>query len=58
MVKLKTLEDVPEFVTSVFTIKMELVSSEDVQVVSKTMDLVAASAHQFQPVDAIRQPSD
>lgn len=38
MVKLKTMENAQEFVMLVFSIKTELVSSEDAQMDSRTTD--------------------
>lgn len=57
MVKLKTMENAPEFVTLDFTTKTEFASSEDAQMDSKTTDTEDVLAQLSQPADANHQLS-
>lgn len=58
MVKSKTMENAQEFVMLAFSIKMELVSSEDVQMDSRTTDLEVVSVQLSQLEDVNHQLSD
>lgn len=58
MVKSKTMENAQEFVMPVFTIKTELVSSEDAQMDSRTTDSEVVSVQQSQLEDVNPQLSD
>ena len=58
MVKSKTMENAQEFVMLAFSIKMELVSSEDVQMDSRTTDLEVVSVQLSQLEDVNLQLSD
>lgn len=58
MVKSKTMENAQEFVMLVFSIKTELVSSEDAQMDSRTTDLEVVSVQLSQLEDVNHQLSD